>query len=68
MDRNDFQHDDSCPRNGPKRKRPVGANAPQGPASADAAERFRRLLAELIARQIVTERQKPAAPGGGDGP
>jgi hypothetical protein len=69
MDTNEFPHDDSCPQNGhPRRKRPSGANTPHGPAPADAAERFRRLIAELIARQIVAERQKPPAPGGDDRP
>lgn len=69
MDPNDSPHDHSYPRNGhPRRRRPIGANVPQEPAAADAAERFRRLLAELIAQRIVAERQKPPAPGGNDRP
>jgi hypothetical protein len=32
------------------------------PCSADPAERFRKLLAEVIARQIVADRQRQANP------
>lgn len=69
MNPNDSAHDDSCHRNGhARRKRTTVTNTPQNPASADAAEQFRRLLAELIARQIMNERQKPPAPRGDDQP
>jgi hypothetical protein len=69
MNPNDSPHNDSCHRNGhAKRKRTIGANAPQNPASADAVEQFRRLLAELIAQQIMNERQKPPIPRGDDQP
>ena len=43
----------------------IDANPPYGPTSADAVERFRKLLAELIARRIVAERRNPPAPGDG---
>jgi hypothetical protein len=45
----------------------IDANPPYGPRSADAAERFRKLLADLIARRILAERRKPPANGGGTG-
>ena len=69
MTPNDSAHDDSCHRNGhARRKRTTVTNPPQNPASADAAEQFRRLLAELIAQQIMNERQKPPIPRGDDQP
>jgi hypothetical protein len=42
----------------------IDANPPYGPRSADAAERFHKLLADLIARRILAERRKPPADGG----
>ncbi|MFM7035442.1 MAG: hypothetical protein ACKOYJ_09745 [Planctomycetia bacterium] len=41
----------------------IDADPPYGPASADDVERFRKLLAELIARRILAERRRPPAPG-----
>ncbi len=42
----------------------IDANPLYGPRSADAAERFHKLLADLIARRILAERRKPPADGG----
>jgi hypothetical protein len=47
--------------------RRVDANPPYEPQPADAAERFRRLLADLIAKRILAERRKRPAERGEDG-
>jgi hypothetical protein len=46
--------------------RRIDANPPYGPRPADAAERLRKLLADLIAERIMAERRKPPAEGGDD--
>ncbi len=43
--------------------RRIDANPPYGPR-IDAVERFRRLLADLVARRILAERRKPPSEGG----
>jgi hypothetical protein len=46
--------------------RRIDANPPYLPQPADAAKRFRKLLADLIAKRILAERRKPPAEGGED--
>jgi len=60
MDHNSESDNDPLPRdNTSQQKKRIDMNPPYGSASADAVEHFRRLLAELIARKIVTERRGP---------
>ena len=47
--------------------RRVDANPPYEPRPADAVERFRRLLADLIAKRILAERRKLPSEGGDGG-
>jgi hypothetical protein len=44
--------------------RRIDANPPYGPRIPDAVERFRRLLADLVAKRILAERRKPPSEGG----
>lgn len=44
--------------------RRIDANPRYEPRPADAVERFRRLLADLIAKRILAERRKPPSEGG----
>jgi len=60
MDHNSKSDNDPLPRdNTAQPKNGIDMNPPYGSASADAVEHFRRLLAELIARKIATERRGP---------
>lgn len=60
MDHNSKSDNDPLPRdNTAQPKKRIDMNPPYGSASADSIEHFRRLLAELIARKIVTERRGP---------
>jgi hypothetical protein len=47
--------------------RRVDANPPYEPRPADAVERFRRILADLIAKRILAERRKPPSEGADGG-
>ena len=44
--------------------RRIDVNPPYEPRAADTVERFRRLLADLIAKRILAERRKPPGEGG----
>jgi len=67
MDHNSKSANDSLPRdNTAQPKARIDVKSPYGSASADAVELFRRLLAELIARKIITERQGPPPGIGGE--
>lgn len=58
MDHSSKSDNDPLPQdNTAQPKKRIDINPPYGSASADAVEQFRRLLAELIARKIVTERR-----------
>ncbi|MBM4013249.1 MAG: hypothetical protein FJ286_18130 [Planctomycetes bacterium] len=60
MDHNSKSDNDPLPRdNTSQPKKRIDINPPYGSESAHAVEGFRRLLAALIARQIVTERRGP---------
>ncbi|MGI9178551.1 MAG: hypothetical protein ACR2IT_11935 [Pirellulales bacterium] len=60
MDHNSKSDNDPLPRdNTPQPKNRIDLNPPYGSASAHAVEHFRRLLAELIARKIASERRGP---------
>ncbi|MFM8495656.1 MAG: hypothetical protein ACKOEM_09040 [Planctomycetia bacterium] len=60
MDHNSKSDNDPLPRdNTAQPTKRIDMNPPYGSASADAVEHFRRLLAELIARKIDTERRGP---------
>lgn len=63
MDRNKQPHDQNTPQDDhPGRLRRIDANPPYGPM--DAVEQFRKLLAELIALKVISERrQLPESPG-----
>jgi hypothetical protein len=66
---NPHSHDPERPDDiGPNKQNRIDADPPYGPAFQAAVRRFRELLAELIARQIVAERQKPPASGRDDNP
>ncbi|MFM8634046.1 MAG: hypothetical protein ACKOEX_04420 [Planctomycetia bacterium] len=60
MDYNSKSDNDPLPRDNTSRpKKRIDVNPPYGPASVDPIERFRRLLAELIAKKIIAERSGP---------
>ena len=64
MDQTNQSNDDASRRNDDQdHVERIDANPPYNPASADDVERFRKLLAELIARRILAERRRPPAPG-----
>ncbi|MCE9630224.1 MAG: hypothetical protein K8S94_05830 [Planctomycetia bacterium] len=53
---------------GPNKKHRIDADPPYGPAFPATVQRFRELLAELIARQIAAERSKNQSAGDDDKP
>jgi hypothetical protein len=58
MNRNEHPHDQNIPPDDDAgRLRRIDANPPYGPM--DAVEQFRKLLAELIARSVISERRQP---------
>jgi hypothetical protein len=60
MHQNNHSNNDPHQRNGaPEPQKRIDANPPYGPAAADPIEHFRRLLAELISRKLITERREP---------
>jgi len=63
MDRNEHPHDHNMPPDDDAgRLQRIDANPPYRPM--DAVEKFRKLLAELIARRVISERrQLPKGPG-----
>lgn len=66
MNQTNHSNDDASRRNDDQdQAKRIDANPPYGPASGDAVARFRKLLAELIARRILAERRNPPAPGDG---
>lgn len=57
MNRNQHPHDHNMPPDDDAgRLRRIDANPPYGPM--DAVEQFRKLLAELIARRVISERRQ----------
>jgi hypothetical protein len=62
MNQNDDPRNNQPPESDPKPNKKMDANPPFGPAHEDAVRQFRRLLAELIAKQIVNERSKRTPP------
>lgn len=60
MDNNSKSDNDPLPPDNTSHpKKRIDVNPPYGPASVDPIERFRRLLAELIAKKIIAERSGP---------
>ncbi len=67
MDNNSKSDNDPLPPdNTSQPKKRIDVNPPYGPASVDPIERFRRLLAEVIARKIIAERSGPPSDMGGE--
>lgn len=62
MHQNDQAPNDATPGDDDAYRRDrIDADPPYGPAAEDAVERFRRLLASLIARRILDDRHRPPA-------
>lgn len=60
MDHNSKSDNDPLPRdNTSQPKKHIDVNPPYGPASVDPIKKFRRLLAELIARKMIAARREP---------